>query len=320
MALKLAYVGACNPTIKGRIRPAHPILAPRQLKRWSIAVLAIALALFIAGTAASWRKARVSPDRPAPGGNTQFITVQPNVELEVLDFGGTGRPLVLLTGWGATAHAFASFSTQLTKKYHAYGITRRGFGLSSAPTSGYTAERLGDDVVAVLDALKLVRPVLVGCSFGGEELSSVATFHPERISGLIYLDAGYGYALYDQVDGNLTMRIAPIARVVEALLPSALEPTLLAVTAGQRKFTELHVPVLAIFADPHDQGSKNKDPGQRAKAEAQDFERTERQANAFQRQVPSARIVRIPHAAHDIIHSNEADVLNAMNAFIGSLH
>jgi hypothetical protein len=85
------------------------------------------------------------------------------------------------------------------------------------------------------------------------------------------------------------------------------------------KFTELHVPVLALFADPHDLSGKYKDPVRLAKAEALDFERMERQANAFQRQVPSARIVRLPHADHIIFRSNEADVLREMNAFIGSL-
>jgi hypothetical protein len=36
----------------------------------------------------------------------QFIAVENNVKLEVLDWGGSGRPLVLLAGLGDTAHAF----------------------------------------------------------------------------------------------------------------------------------------------------------------------------------------------------------------------
>jgi pimeloyl-ACP methyl ester carboxylesterase len=86
-----------------------------------------------------------------------------------------------------------------------------------------------------------------------------------------------------------------------------------------RKFTELHVPVLAIYADPHDLSREFNDAGRRAKAEALDFERTERQADAFQRQVPQAQIVRLPHASHLVFRSNEVEVLNAMNAFIDTL-
>ncbi len=245
--------------------------------------------------------------------------VEPNVELEVIDFGGTGRPLVLLAGHGATAHSFAPLSTDLTAKYHVYGITRRGFGLSSAPVSGYTAERLGDDVVAVIDALRLVRPVLVGHSMAGEELSSVATFHPEKVSGLVYIDAAGSYALYDQIHADLTMRVAAVAGMIDLVIPSAFEPLTLKILAGQRKFTELQVPALVIFADPHDLSAKFKDVAKRTEAEARDRAHTELQIEAIQRQVPSARIVRVPYASHVVYRSNEAEVLRDIDSFVGSL-
>jgi len=38
----------------------------------------------------------------------------------------------------------------------------RGFGSSSAPSSGYGADRLGDDVLAVIDTLAISKPVLAG--------------------------------------------------------------------------------------------------------------------------------------------------------------
>lgn len=64
---------------------------------------------------------------------TQFVEVQPDVKLEVLDWGGTGRNLVLLAGLGGTAHVFDSLGPKLAVHYHVIGITRRGFGQSSAP-------------------------------------------------------------------------------------------------------------------------------------------------------------------------------------------
>jgi len=146
--------------------------------------------------------ARLSAQQPAPWHDPsphtiQFVTVDNNVKLEVLDWGGAGRPLVLLAGLGNTAHVFDNFAPKLTPEYHVYGITRRGFGASSSPDSGYLADRLGDDVIAILDALKLNRPILVGHSIAGEELSSVASRHPERVAGLIYLDAANGPAFHD---------------------------------------------------------------------------------------------------------------------------
>ena len=56
------------------------------------------------------------------------------MKLEVLDWGGSGRGLVLLAGLGSTAHVYDDFAPKLTSEYHVYGITRRGFGASSAPT------------------------------------------------------------------------------------------------------------------------------------------------------------------------------------------
>lgn len=63
----------------------------------------------------------------------QMIAVEPDVKLEVLDSGGTGRPLILLGGMCDTAHVFDTFALKLTANYHVYGITRRGFGASSKP-------------------------------------------------------------------------------------------------------------------------------------------------------------------------------------------
>jgi pimeloyl-ACP methyl ester carboxylesterase len=130
---------------------------------------------------------------PSPH-KVSFITVDKDVRLEVLDWGGKGKPVVLLAGAGATAHVFDDFAVQLRKQYHVFGITRRGFGSSDYAGSDYSADRLGDDVVAVLDALKLNKPVLVGHSLGGLELSSVASRYPDRVAGFVYLEAAYQYA------------------------------------------------------------------------------------------------------------------------------
>ncbi len=157
-------------------------------------VFYIAVFLFISVFAFSTSAQNTSDWKDPSPHRIQFITVEKDVQLEVLDWGGSGRPVVLLAGLGYTAHVYDDFAQKLTKDYHVIGITRRGFGASSKPDSGYEADRLGDDVVAVLDSMKLDHPVLVGHSIAGEELSSVATRFPNRVSGLIYLDAAYDYA------------------------------------------------------------------------------------------------------------------------------
>jgi pimeloyl-ACP methyl ester carboxylesterase len=91
-----------------------------------------------------------------------------------------------------------------------------------------------------------------------------------------------------------------------------------AILAGLQKYTDIRVPILAIYAVPHEQPPSSKD-ADRAAAEARDLESTGAQAKAFENGLPSARVVRLPHANHYVFRSNEADVLREMNAFIGSL-
>jgi non-heme chloroperoxidase len=119
----------------------------------------------------------------------QFVTVENGVRLEVLDWGGSGRPVVLLAGLGFTAHVFDDFAEKLNESCHVYGITRRGYGASSHPATGYGEQRLAEDDLQVFDALKLVNPIVAGHSISGNEMSQLGIHHHERIGGLIYLDA-----------------------------------------------------------------------------------------------------------------------------------
>jgi pimeloyl-ACP methyl ester carboxylesterase len=127
----------------------------------------------------------------------KFVTADINVQLEVLDWGGHGKSIILLAGGGNTAHVFDDFAPKLAANFHVYGITRRGFG-----ASGYSAienvDRLGKDILAVIDSLKIIKTVLAGHSIAGAELSSVACIAPDRIRALIYLKAAYPYAFSNE--------------------------------------------------------------------------------------------------------------------------
>jgi pimeloyl-ACP methyl ester carboxylesterase len=230
------------------------------------------------------------PSKPAQ----QFVTVEPNVKLEVLDWGGSGRPLIFLSGLGDTAHVYDEFAPRFTAHYHVYGITRRGFGDSSKPEptdANYSADRLGEDVVAIIDALRLDHPVLVGHSIAGEELSYVGNHDPKKVAGLIYLDAGDYYGFYDQARGNSWIDMLEVKRRLDALragavydgayregleesvaqldkdllleekriaaLPAMPTPPAppaipLAVLFGEEKFTKVDTPAIDIVACPHD--------------------------------------------------------------------
>ena len=320
----------------------------------SRSVIACFVALLVVASVA--RAQDKSPHQP------RFVTVEPNVRLEVLEWGDHGPALVLLAGLQATAHAFDEFAPKLAAFYHVYGITRRGFGNSSAPRYGYDADELGDDVLRVIDSLGLHRPVMAGHSIAGEELSSIGSRHPERISGLIYLDAGADYAFYDPSYGHVTIDLNDIVRQLDRIrigsaapaaeqrgtmrsladttLPALIKrlkwvlsqpglqrqggsPPMKAATRavflGQRKYTSIRGPVLAIFAEPGEAppGFEN-DPAMRAMVAEVDSA-TAKQVSAFERGVPQARVLRIPRASHFIYRSHESQVITEIRAFIDSL-
>lgn len=101
---------------------------------------------------------------------------------------------------------------------------------------------------------------------------------------------------------------------------SSMSEAAQAIQTGEQKYTNIPVPILAIYAVPHDLGPiPGVDATARAAFEASDEATTGAQAKAFESGLPTARVVRLPHANHYIFFSNETDVLHEMNAFIENL-
>jgi pimeloyl-ACP methyl ester carboxylesterase len=125
------------------------------------------------------------------GPSTRHVTIDSSTSLEVVDWGGSGPPLVLLAGLGHTAHVFDEFAPVLTDTYHAMGITRRGFGASSQPGSGYELSTLIEDLRIVMDSLGIEHASLAGHSLGGDEMTRFARAYPDRVAALVYIEAAY---------------------------------------------------------------------------------------------------------------------------------
>ncbi len=123
--------------------------------------------------------------------SSQFIDVGDGVTLEVLDWGGAGRSVVLLAGSGNTAHVYEDFAPKLVEccDLHVYGITRRGYGLSSKPERGYSVPELAEDDWRVIKELKLHKAAIIGHSMAGSEMTFLAQHHSLEVGALIYLDA-----------------------------------------------------------------------------------------------------------------------------------
>jgi pimeloyl-ACP methyl ester carboxylesterase len=155
----------------------------------------------------------------------RFVTVEEGVQLEVLDWGGAGQPLVLLAGGGASAHQYDDLAPQLTARYRVVGLTRRSHRGSSMAPGGYGFARLAEDVMRVIDAVGLNNPVVIGHSFAGEEMHVLGARHFAKIRGLVYVDAAFDRG--DDSDGE-AYRAA--SRPVPAA-PSAQDADLASFTA-----------------------------------------------------------------------------------------
>lgn len=134
---------------------------------------------------------RVSRWRDSAPHEPSSVGVDDGVKLEVLDFGGTGSPILLLPGLGATAHSYDELAPLLAQEHRVVAMTRRGSGASSRPDYGFDTPRLAQDVLQVMDTMGLKKVMLVGHSIAGEELTWLGSHHPDRFDGLVYLDAAY---------------------------------------------------------------------------------------------------------------------------------
>ncbi len=282
-----------------------------------------------AQTAEPWRD-------PSPH-EVRWVSVDSSVRLEVLDWAGAGPPLVLL-GCYLTAHAYDDIAPKLTSQFHVYGITRRGIGASDRPATGYTVQRSADDVVEVLDSLKVQKALLVGNSCAGQVLTLFASQHSDRLSGLVYLDGASDptTAAYDPPMPDLTKLPRPLQSSPRVTFPEAEQRAApftpevrRAITVDARikpDYTGIRVPVLAIYQAqlPFEEWAKGYDIRNEEERAAlrQEYAATRAMYARWQQEllaaVRTARIVNLPGANLYMFLSNEADILRELRAFASS--
>ena len=301
------------------------------------ALTAVVTLIAVATGAGQWRD-------PSPH-ETRFITVDSAVRLEVLDWGGAGRP-VLFVGCYLTAHVYDNIAPKLTDRFHVYAVTRRGVGASDHPPAGYDPQRRADDILEVITALKLEQPILVGNSCGGDILHTLGARNPDRIGGLMYLDGAEDPTLtpadYDlpPVDmKNLPPRVRQSSTRDPLVFPEAdvrqreqhpLDPAIRRAIVEDNRvkpdYARIRVPVVALYRAVTLEQTQREYPGRN------DAERAAvRQGHLARRAiltrwqrdlltgVPGAKIVELPNANLYMFLSNEADVIRELRAFAATL-
>ena len=110
--------------------------------------------------------------------------------LHYLRSGGDKPPLVLAHGFSDSAACWASLIPALCDDYDVVAYDARGHGLSDAPEFGYQTDSRVADLLGLVAALGLDRPVLMGHSMGGQTVVWAALARPELPRALILEDSG----------------------------------------------------------------------------------------------------------------------------------
>lgn len=125
----------------------------------------------------------------APEGATTCDTVQINGIEMYYETYGTGKPLVLLHGFGGCARNWQPFAAELSEGHGLIIVDLRGHGHSTNPGNKFTHRQAACDVFALLDALGIVHFSAMGISSGGMTLLHMATSQPERIESMVLISA-----------------------------------------------------------------------------------------------------------------------------------
>lgn len=121
-----------------------------------------------------------------------YIRVEKDVRIYVEDVNPEGKKTVLfIHGWPANHKLFEYQFNQLPSQgFRCIGIDLRGFGKSDKPYTGYSYDRLADDIYAIVQTLKLENFALVGHSVGGAiSIRYMARHNNYGVSKLVLLAA-----------------------------------------------------------------------------------------------------------------------------------
>ena len=122
-----------------------------------------------------------------------FETVREGLTLFYTDDGKGEIPLLFVHGWACDSHDWSWQIPHFAEKARVIAVDLRGHGASTATEDGYEPEVFAEDLVLLLDRLKVDRVVAIGHSLGGSVVAALAVNHPGRVAGVVPIDPMYGW-------------------------------------------------------------------------------------------------------------------------------
>ena len=164
---------------------------------------------------------------------SQFIEIGDGVTVHLRDEGPRDAPaIILLHGSNADLHTWEPWVKGLSDSYRIVRFDQIGHGLTGPdPSHDYSLASFTADIDEVADALGIESFIIGGNSMGGKHALAYASRYPERVQGLILVDAGGTPIRAVQTDkedddgGNIGFTIARtpgINKIAEQITPRAL--------------------------------------------------------------------------------------------------
>ena len=189
------------------------------------AVVFIALLFGFCSTARAepqWLTLPPTPTLP-DGGRTGLAPVN-GIKLWYGEF-GQGAPVILVHGGLANANYWGLLVRALAPHYRVIVMDSRGHGRSSRDARPYGYDRMADDVVGLMDYLKIDKAALVGWSDGAIIGLDIALRHPGRLTKLFAFAANSDPSAVKDVDHDpvFSAFIARARKEYETLSPTPTE-------------------------------------------------------------------------------------------------
>src|SRR3989441_8814702 len=107
---------------------------------------------------------------------------------------GVGEPIVFVHEFAGDHRSWEPQMRFFSRRYRCIAFNARGYPPSDVPagTERYSQARARDDIIAILDHLRIARAHIVGLSMGGFATLHVGLAHPERARSLVIAGCGYG--------------------------------------------------------------------------------------------------------------------------------
>ena len=110
---------------------------------------------------------------------------------------GSGEPLLLLHGWTMSSEMWTDYISEFSNEFRVFAVDLYGHGRSSPLSGTFSIHQTVDQLLQLMDHLKIDTAKVVGWSYGGETLLRACVKHSDRFSSAIIIGASHQFPKQD---------------------------------------------------------------------------------------------------------------------------